>query len=49
MAPVQAIGPSRDPVTQRNARAGNGHCRRNRDKIMQTPAYLTSSAAEVLR
>jgi hypothetical protein len=49
IAPVQAIGSAPYPVAQRSARAGNGHSRRNRDKIMQTRAYLTSSVADVLR
>jgi hypothetical protein len=49
MAPVQAIGSAPYPISLRRARAGNGHSRRNRDKIMQTPVYLTSSVEEVLR
>src|SRR5437588_675962 len=49
MAPVQAIGSAALPHLARRARAGNGHSRRNRDKIMQTLVYLTSSVEEVLR
>jgi hypothetical protein len=49
MAPVQAIGSVPYPLSPRRARAGNGHSRRNRDKIMQTLVYLTSSVEEVLR
>jgi len=50
IAPVQAIGSAPCPVaTIKSARAGNEHSGRNRDKIMQTLAYLTSSVADVLR
>src|SRR5437588_12653190 len=46
MAPVQAIGSEPYPISLRRAWAGNGHSRRNRDKIMQTLVYLTSSGEE---